>query len=82
MRRADRGKLRTKKKTPSGITKWVMKKRRVSHAKCGICKNKLNRARLDKAQVSKLSKTQRRPSRPYPELCSKCMRAKLKGLVK
>ena len=82
MRRADRGRKRSKKKTPSGITKWVMKKKRVSHPKCGVCKGKLNRARLNKAQISKLTKTKKRPSRPYPELCSSCMRAKMKTMVK
>ncbi len=82
MRRAQRSAKRVKKKTPSGVTKWVMKKKRVSHAKCGVCKGKLNRARLDKTQVGKLTKTQKRPSRPYPNLCSKCMRAKIKELVK
>jgi len=76
-----RSSLRTKKKTPGGVTKWVVKKRRPSHAKCGICKEKLNRGRLNPTQVKKLTKTQKRPSRPYPELCSRCMRAKIKTKV-
>ena len=82
MRRAMRSSLRTKKKTPSGITKCVVKSKRVSHAKCGKCGEKLNRARLNKSQISKLTKSKKRPSRPYPELCSKCMRQKIKGMVK
>jgi len=77
-----RSRKRVKKKTPSGITKWVVKKKRVSYPKCGICKEKLNRARLNKVQISKLTKTQRRPSRPFPELCSRCMRQKIKTMVK
>lgn len=82
MRKAQRSSKRTKVRTPSGVLKWVIKVKRVSHAKCGICKNKLNRARLNKGQIKKLTKTQKRPTRPYPELCSKCMRAKIKSTVR
>ena len=82
MRKSVQRSKRVKKKTPSGVTKWVVKKKRPSHAKCGICGEKLNRARLTRVQIKKLTKTQRRPSRPYPELCSKCMRLKIKSMVK
>lgn len=81
MRRAMRTRLRKTVRTPGGITKWVVMKRRSSHAKCK-CGAKLNRARLNPAQVGKLTKTEKRPTRPYPELCSKCMRAKIKSMVK
>lgn len=76
-----RTKLRKQIRTPGGITKWVIKKKRVSHAICK-CGAKLNRARLDPNKLKKLTKTQRRPTRPFPELCSKCMRAKIKSMVK
>lgn len=76
-----RSSLRTKKKTPSGVTKWVVKKRRPSHQKCK-CGAKLNKARLNPAQINKLTKTKKRPSRPLPELCSKCMRAKMKARLR
>jgi large subunit ribosomal protein L34e len=33
-------------------------------------------------EVRKLSKTGRRPERPYPELCSKCMREKIKDKLR
>lgn len=76
-----RTRKRTKKKTPGKITKWVIKKKRHSHARC-VCGAKLNRARLTPIQRKKLTKTKKRPSRPYPELCSKCMRDKIKSMVK
>ena len=44
-----------------------------------MLKTKGNKTEID---FKKLSKTQRRPERPYPELCSKCMREKIKSKVR
>ncbi len=69
-------------RTPGGKLKWVMRERKPGHATCGTCGAKLNRARLTRDRVKKLSKVQKRPSRPFPELCSRCMRLKIKRMVK
>jgi len=82
MKRSQRSKLKTKITTPGGNNKWVFKERRTGHPTCGACGCKLNRGRYSKVQIKKLSKVQRRPSRPYPELCTKCMRIKIKGTLK
>ncbi|MDD5417118.1 MAG: 50S ribosomal protein L34e [Candidatus Aenigmarchaeota archaeon] len=82
MKRSERTRLRVKIRTPGGRNVYRFKQRRVGHATCGKCGCKLNRARLTKIQVKKLTKVQKRPSRPYPELCSKCMRLKIKGMLK
>jgi len=82
MRREKRTRKRTKVKTPGGKTVWHFKKRRVSHAICGRCGAKLNRSRLNPTELRKISKVKRRPERPFPELCSRCMREVLKSKVR
>lgn len=79
MKRSQRSKLRVMIRTPGGKNVYRFKERRTGHPTCGECECKLNRARLNRIQIKKLSKVQKRPSRPYPELCPKCMRAKIKG---
>jgi large subunit ribosomal protein L34e len=69
-------------RTPGGRNVVQYRKKKPSHHKCGKCGVKLNRSKLRVTQTSKLSKTQRRPERPYPELCSKCMREKFRELVR
>lgn len=84
MRRALRSRSLKKMQVrlPSGRTVVHIKKRRPSAAECGRCGAKLNRARLRQAQLAKLPKTKKRPERPCPELCSKCMREVLKEKVR
>lgn len=82
MRRKKRTRKRTKIKTPSGKTVWRFKKRKVSRAVCSSCGAKLNRPRLNPLELRKISKVKRRPERPFPELCSKCMREVLKLKVR
>jgi len=79
MKRSQRSQLRVMVRTPGGSTVYRFKERRTGHPTCGVCGCKLNRARLNRIQISKLSKVQKRPSRPYPELCTRCMRSKIKG---
>jgi len=52
------------------------KKKKVSAAKCGVCKKPLNGVpRLRQSEIRKLAKTKRRPERPFGgNLCSKCMK--------
>ena len=68
-----------KVKTPGGKTKIVYKRRKPSAAKCSGCRVVLKGVLKDLPyKVGKLSKTQRRPERPYGGvLCSKCMRKKI-----
>ena len=67
---------------PGGKTKVQYKKKRPAYQKCGECGFKLNRSKLDPTKLGKISKSQRRPERPYPELCSRCMRMKMKERVR
>ncbi len=82
MKRKNRTKIKGKVKTPGGKSIWHFKKRRVSHSICGRCGAKLNRARLNPKELKKTSKVKRRPERPFPELCSKCMREVIKSKVR
>ncbi len=73
---------RRQKKMPGGKTKVQYKKKKVSYHKCGNCGAKLNRKRLDILMIKKVSKTKKRAERPYPELCSNCMRQKFKRMIR
>lgn len=66
-------------KTPGGENKLHYKKRKPSKAVCGSCKNELKGVpRLRPNDLKKLSKTERRPQRPYGGvLCSSCMRKQI-----
>ncbi|MBN2202577.1 MAG: 50S ribosomal protein L34e [Candidatus Aenigmarchaeota archaeon] len=70
------------RKASGGRTVVHIKKKKPEHVLCYVCGAKLNRAKLTGSQIKKLPKTKRRPQRPYPELCSKCMRKKIKETVK
>jgi len=63
-------------KTPGGNTVLRHKRRKPGKAQCGMCGDYLKGvARGISADVKKLSKTERRPERPFGGvLCSKCMR--------
>ncbi len=67
-------------KIPGGKSKVQYRGERVAYHKC-VCGAKLNKKRLGASQIKKLTKTKKRPERPYPELCSKCMRNKFKEKV-
>ncbi len=63
-------------KTPGGETKLSYRRRKPGKAQCAMCGDYLKGVASDiTVKVRKLSKTQRRPERPYGgKLCSKCMR--------
>lgn len=66
-------------KTPSG--KYYFKKYRgkPDYHKCALCKRRLpGTNRGTQVEISKLSKSERSPNRPYGgQLCSPCLRRKL-----
>ncbi len=67
------------KKTPGGRTVVHYRKSRPSRPKCGECGAILHGVPAKRKNgLSKMSKTQKRPSRPYGGvLCSKCMRKRI-----
>jgi len=80
-----------RKRTPGGKVKIVYKHKRPGKHVCAICKEVLHgKPRGRPVEIRKLSKSERRPERPFGGmLCSKCsrkiisLRAKLKhGLIK
>ncbi|MFH0928787.1 MAG: 50S ribosomal protein L34e [Candidatus Aenigmatarchaeota archaeon] len=70
------------RKASGGRTVVHTKKKKPEYVLCYKCGAKLNRPKLNSAEIKKLPKTKRRPQRPFPELCSKCMRNKIKSMVK
>ncbi len=80
--RVSRSKRRIKKKTPGGRKVIHEEKKRPSYARCGVCGAKLNRKRLRPIEIKKLPKVKRRPERPLPHLCPKCMREYFKNIVR
>ena len=72
------------KRTPGGRVVIHFKKKRPGYAKCALCKRELHGvARGRSSEIRKLQRSQRRVSRPYGGyLCSTCMRAELKKLVR
>jgi len=72
---------RVQRRTPGARTVTHFEKKRPSKPVCGNCGKPLNSiARQD--VVRALSKSSRRSERPYPELCPKCARAKIKEKLK
>jgi large subunit ribosomal protein L34e len=71
-----------KVKTPGGRTVVHMKSKRHSYARCKSCGAKLNRFKLSVKEIKKLSKSEKHPARPFPELCSRCMRKHFKESVR
>lgn len=71
---------RVKKKTPGGRLKIEYTKRKPSHKKCAQCKKILKGVPRDLPyKVNKLSKSQKKPERPFGGyLCSECMRKEIK----
>ena len=73
---------RYKVKTPGGRTVTHFKSNKASYAVCKSCGAKLNRPKLMVRDIKKLSKTKKRSERPFPELCSRCMREYFKAKVR
>lgn len=73
---------RYKVKTPGGRNVIHFKKRKTSYIVCKKCGAKLNRSKLNLKEIRKLSKTKKRPERPFPNLCSKCIRIYFKEKVR
>ena len=72
---------RLKRKSPGGnVTQF--RKQKYNYAVCGKCGVRLNRPKLSSAKIRKLSKTEIRPERPFPDLCPKCMKECLKEKVR
>ena len=77
-----RSKRRVYTRTPSGKLKKVQKLRKNSPLTCSECGKVLpGIPRLIASKFRKLSKTKKRASRPYPNLCSKCMRKKIRETI-
>lgn len=68
---------------PGGTTKITYQQRKPSQAHCAGCNALLSGVpRANKAQLSNMPKTKKRPERPYGGvLCSKCMRATIKESI-
>ena len=83
MRRALRSRSikKIRKRIASGITIHFRKKK-PNYMHCGICGKKIVRSRLRPYQLKKLPKTKKRPERPLPHLCAKCMREALKRKIR
>ncbi|MGY0288507.1 MAG: 50S ribosomal protein L34e [Thermoproteota archaeon] len=69
-------KRRVSVRTPGGRTVYHYRKKRYNAAKCAICKKPLNGvANGPRSFLSKLSKSEKRPNRPYGGyLCARCLR--------
>ncbi|MEM4637982.1 MAG: 50S ribosomal protein L34e [Candidatus Woesearchaeota archaeon] len=69
-------------KTPKH-TKLVYAKRKPKKAHCAVCKKVLPGVASERPyKLNKLSKTQKRPERPYAGvLCSACMRKTIKSNI-
>lgn len=69
-------KKKVQRRTPGGKTVTHRKKKKTAKHKCAICKELLHGTpRGSLVEIRKLSKTERRPSRPFGgQLCSRCSR--------
>jgi large subunit ribosomal protein L34e len=77
-----RSNKRYRVKTPGGRTVTHFKNKKPVYATCKSCGAKLNRFKLTVSELKKLPKTKKRPERPFPELCSRCMRKHFKERVR
>ena len=70
-------------KTSKG-SKLKYAKRKPSKAHCASCGQVLHGVASERPyKMSKMSRTEKRPDRPYAgQLCSKCMRIKIKSTIK
>ena len=83
-RHKSRSMRRVSTRTPSGKSKLSYDKRKPSKAKCSECKAILPGVPRERPyKMQNMPKTQKRPERPYGgQLCSKCMREKIKAEVR
>ena len=67
---------RTKRRTPGGKLKLVFKREKTGTHRCAKCGKELHgMKKLTQNELRKLSKSERRPSRPYGGyLCGECTR--------
>ena len=77
-----KSKRKYKIKTPGGRTVIHFEDKKSSYATCKKCGAKLNRPKSRFKEIRKLSRTEKRPERPFPELCSRCMREYFKDKVR
>lgn len=68
--------------TPGKRTVIHFKQSKPAAVVCGVCGAKLGRAKLTPAQLKRLPKVQRRAERPFPHLCSRCMREEMKKIIR
>ena len=73
---------RRKVRVSGGKTFIHFKNEKPGHATCKSCGAKLSRPRINIKEVKKMSKTEKQPERPFPELCSRCMREYFKNKVR
>jgi large subunit ribosomal protein L34e len=73
---------KVKVKAPGGHTVIRLKRKKPTYAVCKNCGEKLNRPKLSVKKLKNLPKTKKRPERPFPELCSRCMREYFKSKVR
>jgi large subunit ribosomal protein L34e len=69
-------------KTPGARNVIHIKQKKQSALLCVSCSAKLNRRKLTLRESRKLCKSEKRPQRPFPELCSSCMRKHFKNKVR
>lgn len=72
---------RTRVRIPSGV-RMRFRRGKPNYMECGNCGKKIVRKRLRQCETAKLSKTEKRPERPLPHLCSRCMREQIKAKVR
>jgi len=82
MQKALRLMAKKRKRLPGGKNVYAFIRRKPNFAQCGCCGAKMVRKRLRANELKSVPKTGRRPERPYPELCSRCMRARIKRMVR
>lgn len=80
--RNNRSLRKIKRKASGGRTVVHLRKKKPEQLLCYKCGAKLNRPKLTTVELKKMPKSKRRPQRPFPELCSKCMRKYFKESVK
>ncbi|MEM5804371.1 MAG: 50S ribosomal protein L34e [Candidatus Aenigmatarchaeota archaeon] len=81
MRRQLRSVKKKRIRVPGGA-KWKIVKGRPAYHRCGCCGRKLNRKRLTVVEMKTTPKVQKRPERPLPEYCPRCMREEMKRKVR
>jgi large subunit ribosomal protein L34e len=80
--RTSKSMRKVKVKSPGGETLISFRRKKPSYVKCKKCGERLNRPKLSVKKLKNLPKTKKRPERPFPELCSRCMREYFKNKVR